>query len=302
MRRGVNLGNVLDVDPRVAPVVGVDVGDLELIAEAGFDFVRLPVRWSAHAADRPPFAVGEEFAVLVDRAVQAALDLGLGVVLDLHHAAEVMADPVGQQARFRSIWAQVGKRHAGRPASVAFELLNEPRSPITAAQWNGLLRDGLQAVRESNPTRRVVIGPSGMSTVAGLPALRLPDDPHVVATVHYYEPFRFTHQGAPWERRSEQWLGTTWGSAADVTAARADLAEAAAWAEQRRVPLLVGEFGAYERADLDARVRWTRTVRREADRHGMAWCYWDFGSDFGLFDRANGRWCQPLLDALLGPD
>ncbi len=44
-------------------------------------------------------------------------------------------------------------------------------------------------------------------------------------------------------------------------------------------PLTLGEFGAYEKADMDSSVRWTNFVAREAKARGWSWSYWQFDSD-----------------------
>jgi endoglucanase len=123
----------------------------------------------------------------------------------------------------------------------------------------------------------------------------------VIATVHYYAPFELTHQGAPWLPGADRWLGTTWGDDADRAAVHADLTNAASWAHDRGRPLLVGEFGTYDKVDVASRSRWTAFVRSEAERLGLAWCYWDFGTDFGAFDPRHDTWREPLLHALLPP-
>jgi len=56
----------------------------------------------------------------------------------------------------------------------------------------------------------------------------------------------------------------------------------------------------FERAGQEARRQWTRFVRLEAERQGLSWCYWDFGTDFGAFDPRRNAWREPLRDALLG--
>ncbi|MGW5354454.1 glycoside hydrolase family 5 protein [Streptomyces sp. NPDC004031] len=126
------------------------------------------------------------------------------------------------------------------------------------------------------------------------------DDVHLLACVHYYAPFGFTHQGAGWVRGADRWLGRTWGSAADEDAVRSDLGRAAAWGREHGLPLLVGEFGAFSAAPMDSRERWTAFVRAEAERLGMSWAYWEFGTDFGAFDPVRGAWREPLRRALLG--
>ncbi len=299
MRRGINLGNALDVDPGTATVAAIEEADLDVIAGAGFDTLRLPVRWSAHSADRSPFTIDERFARLADDAIVAALERGLDVIVDMHHAEDVTTRPDEQEHRFGALWAQIARRCAELPDRVAFELLNEPRTPMSAEQWNSLLRVGLDAVRRISPTRPVVVGTTEMGTIAGLAALDLPSDEHLIVTIHYYEPYRFTHQGAPWEPGSGAWMGTDWGTSADQLMVRTQLVAAASWAADRKVPLVLGEFGTYERASLDARVRWTRAVRQEAERLQLPWCYWDFSTDFGVYDRARRTWRTPLLDALL---
>ena len=61
----------------------------------------------------------------------------------------------------------------------------------------------------------------------------------------------------------------------------------------------MGEFGAYSKAPQDSRVRWTSFVAREAELHGFAWSYWEFGSGFGAYDPNAKAWREDLLKALI---
>ena len=254
-----------------------------VIRDAGFDLVRLPVVWPT------PFEV-------VDRAVGLALDRGLEVVVNVHHY-----DATGEGPRFLALWAGIAEHYADADPRLSFELLNEPHPPMTADEWNDLLPRALAVVRASNPTRTVIAGPVRWNIVEALPSLRLPADDHLVATVHYYSPFEFTHQGAAWLPEAGPWLGTGWGSDEDRARVRADLEGAAAWAREQGVALFLGEFGAVEHADMAARADWTTLVRTEAERLGMSWAYWDFATDFGAYDLAASRWRTPLAEALTRP-
>jgi endoglucanase len=298
--RGINFGNALDVPPG-----GHDRGfrlrerHFDEVRAAGFGTVRLPVRWSAYAQRARPFTIAPEFFARVDRAVDQALRRDLNVVINVHHYHELNEAPGEHAARFVALWRQIARRFAERPDRLVFELLNEPRGAMTADRWNALVPAALAAVRESDPGRTVIVGSVQMNDIAALSRLELPDDERVMATVHYYAPFEFTHQGAPWVEGSQPWLGTTWGDAADLDAVRRDLTEAAGWARRRGVPLFIGEFGAYEQADAASRIRWTAFVRRQAERLGLGWAYWDFATDFGAYRLGSGTWRKPLLDALL---
>jgi endoglucanase len=99
---------------------------------------------------------------------------------------------------------------------------------------------------------------------------------------------------------SAPWLGQTWEATdsekAEITRHFDEVAE---WAKQRNVQVLLGEFGAYSKAEMDSRVRWTEFVRSEAERRGFAWAYWEFASDFGIYDPEAKVWREDLLKALI---
>ena len=288
-RRGINLGGDTWADAR----------PYELVRQAGFDAVRLPVEWSAHTPAAPPHTVDPGFFRDVDDAIERALALDLDVVLDVHHFDELSDDADAQTPRFLALWSQIAERYSRADRRLAFELLNEPHAPLGAERWNELLAAALECVRASNPERTVIAGPVRWNTVGALPTLRLPDDDHLTVTVHYYSPFRFTHQGAGWLEDAGDWVGTSWGTDAERARVRADLEGAAAWARERGRPLFLGEFGAIAGASLEDRAAWTALVRSEAERHGLSWAYWDLATDFAAFDAARGAWQAPIRDALL---
>jgi endoglucanase len=299
--RGINFGNALDALGD-GPELSLDERYFDVVAAAGFETVRLPVRWSAHAEAAPPYAIEPAFFERVDAGVAAALDRGLRVVVDVHHYHELCAAPDAHLPRFLALWRQIASRYAGHSGRLCFELLNEPRDHLTAARWNAVLAEALAVVREADPERTVIIGPAGMNSPEVLPALAVPDDDHLIATIHYYAPFEFTHQGAGWVEGAERWLGRAWGDAADENAVRDDLAKVAAWGRDQRLPVFIGEFGAFSGADMFSRARWTAFVRAEAERLGMSWAYWEFGTDFGACDPEVAAWREPLRRALLGDD
>ncbi len=300
--RGVNLGNALEAPFEGAWGVVLKEEYFDLIAQAGFDTVRIPIRWSAHARKSSPYTIPEAFFSRVDWAVQNALERGLTVVIDMHHYEELYHDPEGERERFLSLWRQIAAHYAAYPEDLLLELLNEPHGAFTPGRWNGLLREALSVVRETNPRRWVVIGPGNWNHVRALPTLELPkSDERIIVTFHYYEPFRFTHQGAEWVKGSSAWLGTRWeGTPAERRAVEEDLDFAVRWALAHHRPLFLGEFGAYRRADTESRARWTAFVAREAEARGIPWAYWEFCAGFGIYDPGKGEWREELLSALLG--
>lgn len=297
--RGISFGNALDAGLS-GPGFPLHERYFDEVRDAGFSTIRLPVRWSAHAGQVPPFEISSAFFTQADWAIGQALQRDLNVVVNVHHYHELNDAPAQQRTRFLALWGQIAARYAGWPGQLCFELLNEPRGAMTPQAWNELLPMALAAVREHDPARTVVAGPARMNDLSALDQLALPADERLVVTIHYYAPLRFTHQGAHWISGARQWLGTSWSDDAGGQAVRDDLRAAAAWADRHRRPLFIGEFGTYQRADMPSRRAWTRCVRLEAELLGLSWCYWDFGTDFGAFDPDRDAWREPLKQALLG--
>jgi endoglucanase len=80
------------------------------------------------------------------------------------------------------------------------------------------------------------------------------------------------------------------------------LTKPTAWSKANQRPLLLGEFGAFDRAPTaESRVRWTAAVARAAEARHWSWAYWQFDSDFVLYDVRREEWVQPILQALIPP-
>ncbi len=299
--RGINLGNALEAPREGEWGMTLEESYFEAIKQAGFDSVRIPIRWSAHAGDQPPYTIDPEFFERVDWAIDQALKRGLVAIINVHHFGEMDTDPDKFEPKLRALWTQVAGRYRDRPGTLYFELLNEPHEKLTPERWNRTIPALLEIVRATNPRRTVIVGPGMWNSLHELDKLALPEeDRRIIVTFHYYLPFPFTHQGAEWVEGSAKWLGTEWsGSPEQTKALRDDLDKAAAWAKAHDRPLFLGEFGAYSKADMPSRATWTAAVTREAERRGFSWAYWEFGSGFGAYDRQAKSWHGPLLKALL---
>jgi endoglucanase len=299
--RGMNIGNALEAPEEGAWGVRLKSEYFTTIKQAGFQTVRLPIKWSVHAQRQAPYVIDPKFAERVDWAIDQALANGLNIIVDFHHYSEMDTDPDGHLPRLVGLWQQIAARYKNRPAGVYFELLNEPHGKLTDTNWNAAIPKALAAVRETNATRPVIVGPASWNSIAALDKLQLPaDDRNLIVTVHFYDPHEFTHQGAPWDRGAEKWKGRKWTGSDDERATVTKRFEAAAaWAKKHDRRIFLGEFGAYHVADPESRARWTAFVAREAERFGFSWAYWEFCSGFGTYDAKTDQWLPGLKAALV---
>src|SRR6185369_8501473 len=191
--RGINLGNMLDPPQEGDWGVRLEPAYIGLVAGA-FSTVRLPVRWSNHAAPTADATLDPVFAARVDKAIDALLAKGVYVIVDVHHYSqlsgdnlhpnEFAVDPAVLETRLVNMWRQIGQRYKDRSPKLLFELLNEPHERLDGQAWNELAARTLAVVRQSNPTRAVLIGPGYWNSVRDLPKLRLPPDRNLIVAIH----------------------------------------------------------------------------------------------------------------------
>jgi endoglucanase len=133
----------------------------------------------------------------------------LAVILDLHEFHALGKDPAGNKEKLLAFWRQMAAHFKMRPTASYFEVLNEPFDKLTPELWNEYFAEALALIRQTNPTRTVIVGPGHWNAISHLEKLKLPEnDRHLIVTVHFYEPFNFTHQGTSWTISRTSWGST----------------------------------------------------------------------------------------------
>jgi endoglucanase len=234
----------------------------------------------------------------VEHVVGLARSAGLNVVLNSHNFDDLHAKPAENTDRLAGIWRQVADRFAGQSRDhLWFEIENEPHDRLTNANLIATLSPALAAIRKGNPDRPVIIGGEFWSGIDSLATLELPDDPNVVPTFHYYEPFDFTHQGATWVTPTPP-LGRVYGTGADVERLNRDVAKVRDYIKRTGKTPFLGEFGANGTIPTDQRVAYQRAVRVAFDATGIGMCAWGYTNTFPLYDNSKKAWVPGMRSAM----
>jgi aryl-phospho-beta-D-glucosidase BglC (GH1 family) len=284
------------------PAVSIDERELDFIAAAGFEFVRVPLdyRFWIHGFryDRPI----ESRLRDVDRCVSAVVSRGLHCSLNIHRAPgycingpetekhNLWTDGAAQDA-FVAQWELFAARYRHIPhGALSFDLLNEPpavgRLGMTRGGHEALIRRTVAAIRRIDPGRMIVVdGLAGGNNP--LPELA---DLGVTTSGRGYQPMALTHFKADWcaaTRSLEErptypgvyWEGVSWGK-------ETLRAYYASWrkAEAAGTPVHIGEFGCYETVDNDVALRWFADLLSLYKEYGWGWALWNFRGPFGLVD------------------
>lgn len=301
--RGINMGNAFEAPAENEWGNPWQPEYFQIMAELGFNHVRIPIRWATpeRSMEAEPYTIYPDFLERIKHVVDTALKYQLHPVINMHHHEQLFDDPNGQKDRFLAQWMQIADFFKDYPDSLVFELLNEPHGNLTPELWNEFMIDALQLIRVNNPDRVVMIGTAPWGGLQGVDNLEWPEDSQLILTVHYYNPFQFTHQGAEWvDGNPDAWLGTEWNDTqAERDAVISEFEFTRAFAEEKNIPVHVGEFGAYSKADILSRARWTTFLARWFEEQGFSWAYWEFSAGFGIYNPSTQLLNDDLVDALL---
>jgi len=291
------------------------------------DHVRLPIDYPVIADGDGYDECGFEY---IDACLEWCRDNDLHVIFDLHQAPGYsFDDPDGSQLfedaarqdRFVDVWREFAERYESAGEDVVFELLNEVVDP-PANQWNDLVDRALQAIREVDPEREVIVGGPDYNDVDALETIDPIADDNVVYTFHFYEPKLFTHQYASWmdsmseyattveypgtfpglesflsdnpgyasgyDRFVDEWIDREW--------IEDTLTPAVEFREKTDATLYCGEFGVIDQAPLDSRINWYRDVVDVLNDLGIGHACWSYREmSFGLIDEDR----EPVSDELI---
>lgn len=332
IRRGVNFGNSWEVPPPFSWKIPYSTEDVDLAAAEGFDHIRIPIAWQHYLSrENGLIEISPKLTDEIDPIIDRALEKGLHVIIDWHHFDALTTDPDAFQLRFVDGWKAIAKRYGDRPESLWFELINEPKDNLTTERLNLLQAHAIEAIRRIAPERTLIVTTGQWGSVLELPKLRLPaDDDNLIVTVHNYEPFNFSHQGASWTGMSDlkhvRYPGPpeTPLAVPDSLKNRGDIVnfikdyntqpgdknpssravivplfeKASEWSKATGRPIHLGEFGVVTTADPEDRVRYVKDMRILAESHGIPWTLWDWKAGFAYWDE---KVKAPLLrEAIFG--
>ncbi len=291
MGRGINLGNTLEAKNEgnwAAPAQEFYFHDYK---DAGFTCVRIPVRWDKHTQVDSPYTVDADWMARVEQIVDWSLDRGLVTIINAHHDDWLYENFPQNLPRFKSIWRQIAERFKDKSDNLLFEIINEPYFDLSKAQVDTLNRVILKVIRQTNPTRNVIITGGGKNSYQAPLQIDPPQDDHIIAYFHYYRPFSFTHGDQQ-----------TWGTADDKAEIKENFLEVADWSTVNHIPILLGEFGVDNDKDHASILRWYQTVVGEAVKHGFAFTVWDVGPNGNktVYYREKNSWNIPVLNILTG--
>lgn len=327
LTRGVNItrwfGYVNPTDTNLFATYLVDQ-DFENFKRMGLGFVRLCVSPAVIFRDGVPDSTNLQS---IDAGIDRLQRAGLAVLWDLHDNGEMKLDEPGKDnSAFVRFWQALAGHYKGRDeTALVFELLNEPIFMHNPDTWYALQRRTVQAVRAIDPARTILIASTSWDGIDTLAKMQPLEEKNLIYSFHCYDPFIFTHQGATWTGEQQKVMrDIPFPSSPEAVEAIIDkipdqykgavrdygsrrlgaqylmdrLATAMRWGAENRVPVLLGEFGAYPPVSPpESRARWFDAMHDAIQQLGVPNCLWGYDDGFG-FGREKTADGQVKIDRL----
>jgi endoglucanase len=274
--------------------------DFEMIAEFGFDFVRLPMSYKCWSDEKDWYKINEEKLKEIDQAVEYGRQYGLHVSINFHRApgytindwlfkkehreAKSLWDDQEALDACAFHWRLFAERYKGIPNSrISFNLLNEPDG-TTQEKHDRVIRRLVKDIREADPERLIIIDGFEFKPSFDLVELKLAQCPRG------YSPGQVTHYKATWLGDTSSWKLPEWpmkrlrdGKILDKEFLEEGTKK---WREleQKGVGLHVGEWGCYNRTPHNVALAWMEDNLKIWKDAGWGWGLWCFRGSFGILD------------------
>lgn len=304
--------------------------DFRTFDRLGVKFVRLCISPDFIYKDGKP----TENLAKVDRALDQMFKQKLVVIWDLHDNGQLGLDKPGKDnSGLVSFWSTLAEHYKGsRYNDLVFEIVNEPVFIDKPDAWYRLQSEVVREVRKKDPKRTLMVTPTYWSNIDTFVKMPILPEKNLIYTFHCYDPHNFTHQGAEWMGEvprdfkavpfpsSPQAIAAilpnhdpklapaleTYGKASFGEAYVMDrLKSAYDWGVANRVPILLGEFGAYPKVmPTDSRSRWFASMKAGISKYKLPNAIWGYDEGLGLGRRVNADgsiWLDPIaLESFFG--
>lgn len=326
IKLGWNLGNTLDAHSDTLKsdkptVYETSWGNPETteemilaVKDKGFNAVRVPITWTGHIGEAPDYTINDAWMDRVQVVVDYVVKNDLYCIMNLHH--EDWHFPSydnldAAKSELTAVWKQIADRFKGYNEKLIFEGMNEPRMIDTAQEWTGGTPESRDVVNQLNAAfvetvratagnneKRALMLPTyaASTTNAVLSEYKLPADDKLIVSVHAYTPYDFALN----KNGTEQYNPDSDAGQIDNLMDTLDQVFV-----KKGHPVIIGEFGAMNKDNLDDRCAWAEYYVKAAKEKGIPCFWWDNGAfsgsgeNFGLLNRTKCSWQFPeLTDAL----
>ena len=325
LKIGWNLGNTLDNTRTVQTEEAAEMAwgspriteeMILAVKKAGFNTIRIPVTWHNHMDEN--YNISEYWLGRVKEIVDYAYNNGMYVIINIHHDTDISYyyptyETLENSLKFSgAVWTQLCETFRDYDEHLIFEAINEPRLIGTDREWwidtnSDIGREAMDCIMQTNQAFVDIVRASGGSNATRYlmapsycasyryacdDLFSLPNDPanRTIVSIHAYEPQDFALSDGG---NASFVIGRSSGNVDKV------LDMIYERFTSKGVPVVIGEFGARSKDNLESRISYAAYYVAAARARGISCLWWDNnafegnGELFGLLDRNTLEWTYP---------
>lgn len=281
--------------------------EFQIIANWGFNFVRLPLSYRVWGSVDDLYRIDEEKLSKLDDAVFWGQKYGLHVNLAMHRAPgycvnsdeqveekrDLWKDREAQDA-FAHHWCAIAKRYADvSPRRLTFNLVNEPGGFISGIEYSNVAMRVIDAVRKISPNRTFILDGATWGDVPPVDTVYRELE-NVMFSCRGYMPRGVTHYGMrknledrfepKWPGGMESVMGAEKFRAMDRASLDRIYSMWAATGEIYKVGIHCGEFGCANNTPHSVTLAWMEDLLSVLKEHNIGWAMWNLCGSFGVLD------------------
>lgn len=308
IKRGTNIAHWLSQSERrgVERATFFKEKDIAFIDSVGFDHIRLPIdemqMWD-ELGNRDEKAFN-----LLNNNLEWCRKAGLRVIVDLHilrsHHFNEKEKPLwtvpAEQDKFIALWKDLSAFLKDWPnGMVAYEFMNEPVAD-DAEQWNELLAKVADSIRSWEPQRVLVIGSNRWQSASTFDQLKIPaNDPNIILSFHFYEPFFLSHYQASWTYLKDFEGEVNYPGQIVLNSDKPEhqrvynrdslvkmMRKPLRLADSLKLPLYCGEFGIINKSPRGPMIAWYKDMVSIFEQYNIGYANWNYkAGSFGIVDK-----------------
>ena len=276
--------------------------DFKMIADWGFDFVRLPLSYRIWSDVKNPYEINEEKISRLDEAVYYAEKYGLYINIAMHRLPgycinhdekieeqnNLWTDKEALDAAAYQ-WTQIAKRYKNISSDrLSFNVINEPDNLISQVQYRTVNKRIINDVRQISPDRYFILDGNWFGDLPPVDAMRYFEN--CGYSCRGYEPRVITHHGLGDRTERPFWPSTRPKGCHDHLSIhdRSGLEQFfgiwAGLASTLNVGVHCGEMGVFHKCPHDVALRWLEDTLDVLKSYNIGFAIWNLRGKFGIMD------------------
>ena len=284
-----------------------------LAHQLGFSSIRLPIAFNNflnHSTNKLSTRFLKQLKTI--HKLVASKNMSL-IIVDFYGQANKCDDIIIDESEHACFWRQILAEFYGLDYDhLFFDMYNDPILDIK--KWDSSKNNLIKILRPLDLNRYWILSCSNYCDIDALTQMKIVlNDDKIIYSFHFFKPYEFTHQGAPWDSaktrlkglpypysstdmplRPEGPLNTSlqynydhYFEKANKTFINQSIRRAYDWMIANKVPVICTETGTIKTIPLKYRENYFNDVLGIMKNYGIPTMIWDLDQSFGIIDKQN---------------